>query len=102
MPFGDKLKKCREEKGLTQDDIAEFFGEEFTRQAVSKWERGEAFPEADKLLRLAVKLDISLDELLADELSYYRKGKDVGSIENSFPGLVAGLKTLADSLDRLK
>jgi len=40
MPFGDRLKKRREEKGLTQDDIAGFFGEDFTRQAVSKWERG--------------------------------------------------------------
>jgi len=102
MPFGDRLKKRREEKGLTQDDIAGFFGEDFTRQAVSKWERGEAFPETDKLLRLAVKLDISLDELLADELVYYRKGKDAGTIESSYPGLVAGLKTLADSLDQYK
>jgi len=54
------------------------------------------------LLRLAVKLDISLDELLADELVYYRKGKDAGTIESSYPGLVAGLKTLADSLDQYK
>lgn len=102
MPFGDRLKKRRDEKGLTQDDIADFIGEDFTRQAVSKWERGEAFPETDKLLRLAVKLDISLDELFTDELVHYRKGKDAGTTENSYPGLVAGLKTLADSLDRLK
>lgn len=40
MAFGEKLKKRREEKGLSQDDVAYFFGENFSRQAVSKWERG--------------------------------------------------------------
>ena len=36
--FGDKLKARREEKGLSQDDVADFFG-----QAVSKWERGGGY-----------------------------------------------------------
>lgn len=40
MAFGEKLKKRREEKGMSQDDVAGFFGENFSRQAVSKWERG--------------------------------------------------------------
>ena len=40
MAFGEKLKKRREEKGRSQDDVADFFGENFSRQAVSKWERG--------------------------------------------------------------
>ena len=64
--FGDKLKARREEKGLSQDDVADFFGENFSRQAVSKWERGGGYPEVEKLLVLAAKLDISLDALFED------------------------------------
>lgn len=35
---------------------------------MSKWERDEAFPEVEKLLKLAIKLGISLDELFEGEL----------------------------------
>ena len=48
--FGEKLKARREEKGLSQDDVADFFGEDFSRQAVSKWECGNGYPEVEKLL----------------------------------------------------
>jgi transcriptional regulator with XRE-family HTH domain len=104
MTFGERLKQRREEKGLTQEDVAAFFGTDFSRQSVSKWERGEAFPEVEKLLRLSVNLDISLDKLFTDELSYFRygTGKEEGYVETTFPGLVAGLKTLADKLRQLK
>lgn len=98
MFFGEKLKERREEKNLTQDDVSAFFGEDLTRQAVSKWERGDAYPEVDKLLLLSVKLDISLDELFTYELAYLRKEKTTSSVENSYPGLIAGLKTLANIL----
>ena len=102
MYFGEKLKQRREEKELTQEDVASFFGEDFSRQSVSKWERSDAYPEVDKLLVLSVKLDISLDELFSDELAYLKKKKPADSVEDSYPGLVAGLKTLADILGRNK
>lgn len=38
MKFGEKVKQLREEKGLTQQTLAERLY--VTRQAVSKWERG--------------------------------------------------------------
>lgn len=37
------------------------------KQAVSKWELGEGYPEVDKLLILSKKLNISLDSLLGGE-----------------------------------
>ena len=98
MPYFDRLKQYREKKELTQDDVAAFFGENFTRQAVSKWERGESFPEAEKLLVLSVKLDITLDELFSDELAYLRKAKGNESTEELYPGLYAGMKRLIDIL----
>ena len=38
-----------------------------SRQAVSKWELGEGYPEVDKLLLLSKKLNISIDSLLGAE-----------------------------------
>ena len=73
MTFGEKLKKRREEKGLSQNDVADFFGENFSRQAVSKWERDDGYPEVEKLLILASRLDVSLDILFEEELDYLKK-----------------------------
>lgn len=98
--FGDKLKARREEKGLSQDDVADFFGENFSRQAVSKWERGGGYPEVEKLLVLAAKLDISLDALFEDELNYLKK-KQPDDILKKYPGILAGLQAFIDNLEKL-
>lgn len=97
MAFADKLKQRREAQELTQEDVAGFFND-CSRQAVSNWERGSALPEAEKLLMLSVKLDISLDELFADELVYLKRGKVEVSELDKHPGMVAGLKLLAEKL----
>ena len=98
--FGDKLKARREEKGLSQDDVADFFGENFSRQAVSKWERGGGYPEVEKLLVLAAKLDISLDALFEDELNYLKK-KQPDDFLKKYPGILAGLQAFIDKLEKL-
>ena len=98
--FGDKLKARREEKGLSQDDVADFFGENFSRQAVSKWERGGGYPEVEKLLVLAAKLDISLDALFEDELNYLKK-KQPDDFLKKYPGILAGLQAFIDNLENL-
>ncbi|MFR1286617.1 MAG: helix-turn-helix domain-containing protein [Subdoligranulum sp.] len=98
--FGDKLKARREEKGLSQDDVADFFGENFSRQAVSKWERGGGYPEVEKLLVLAAKLDISLDALFEDELNYLKK-KQPDDFLKKYPGILAGLQAFIDNLEKL-
>ena len=98
--FGDKLKARREEKGLSQDDVADFFGENFSRQAVSKWERGDGYPEVEKLLVLAAKLDISLDALFEDELNSLKK-KQPDDFLKKYPGILAGLQAFIDNLEKL-
>ncbi|MDE6133601.1 MAG: helix-turn-helix domain-containing protein, partial [Oscillospiraceae bacterium] len=55
----------RKEKYLSQEQLAEIMG--VSRQAVSKWEQGSGYPETEKLIDLAKKLDISLDVLLLDK-----------------------------------
>ena len=54
--FGENLKKIRRKNQLSQEDLAEMLG--VSRQAVSKWELGDGYPEVDKLLILSRKLNV--------------------------------------------
>lgn len=65
MSFGENLQTIRKKNQLSQEGLAEILG--VSRQAVSKWELGEGYPEVDKLLILSKKLNISLDDLLLGE-----------------------------------
>ena len=49
-------------KGIKPEELAEKIG--VSRQAVSKWERAEASPDTDNLIRLAEIYGVSLDEML--------------------------------------
>lgn len=62
MTFGERLQQLRRKAGMSQDTLAEKL--EVSRQAVSKWERDEAMPETDKVIRIARLFDVSLDTLL--------------------------------------
>ena len=62
MSFADILQAERRKNGLTQEGLAEALG--VSRQAVSKWEQGEGWPEVEKLLVLADKFGVSLDYLM--------------------------------------
>ena len=80
MSFGENLQNIRKKNQLSQEGLAEILG--VSRQAVSKWELGEGYPEVDKLLLLSKKLNISLDSLLGCENTpdLSEGGKHVGSI----------------------
>ena len=65
MEFREVLLQTRKAKGWSQEDLAEKI--QISRQAVSKWETGDAMPDLPKLLALADALDISLDVLCGRE-----------------------------------
>ena len=65
MTMGEKIQDLRRRSGMSQDALAEQLG--VSRQAVSKWERDEAVPEADKIVGLAKAFRISTDYLLMEE-----------------------------------
>ena len=68
MYLSENLKRFRIAKNLTQEDIAEFL--HITPQSVSKWERGESYPDITFLPALANILETSIDELIGmDTLS---------------------------------
>lgn len=62
IELGNRLASLRKEKGYSQEELAEKLG--VSRQAVSKWENGEASPDTANLIALAELYDISLDELV--------------------------------------
>lgn len=62
MKLSEKIYTCRKRAGLSQDALAEQIG--VSRQAISKWENGEALPETSKLLPLSHALGVSIDWLL--------------------------------------
>ena len=66
MSFADRLKEYRRDRGFSQEDLAEQL--DVSRQAIGKWEQGQAYPEMEKMLALCGALNVSLDELMADEL----------------------------------
>ena len=62
MESKDVLKRLREKRGLTQDQLAERVM--VTRQAVSRWETGETRPNTDTLRLLSREYDVSINTLL--------------------------------------
>lgn len=112
------LKKYRILKELTQEDVAEFLG--ITPQSVSKWERGENYPDITLLPALAnifetsVDLLLGMDTIRAEETRYnihkkaveYQRNGNLDMAEKTYrdalliypnkPGMILGLaSTLA-------
>lgn len=61
MKFEERLVQLRKARGMSQEELAEKVG--VSRQAVSKWETGDAQPDYVKLMALADALEVSLDDL---------------------------------------
>ena len=64
MKFNEKLQILRKNKGMSQEALAEEFG--VTRQAVSRWENGQVYPETEKIVAMSEFFEISLDDLVKD------------------------------------
>ena len=60
--FGDNLYSLRKSKGISQDEFAENLG--VSRQAVSKWERNEAYPDTENLIAIAKFFNVTIDDLI--------------------------------------
>lgn len=67
MKFSERLSDLRKRKGLSQEALAEQLG--VSRQAVSKWENGEAMPELSKLELLCRIFEVSPNDLMGYEES---------------------------------
>lgn len=89
MKLNEKIFYCRRKAGLSQEALAEVLG--VSRQAVSKWETGDAVPEISKLLSLAKTFEVTTDWLLSEEepeeenasTNYYQEEVNRGAEENT-------------------
>lgn len=65
MEFGEKLKRLRKEKNLTQEEL----GKELyvSRATVSSWEVGRTYPDVTTLIKISDLFSVSLDILLRED-----------------------------------
>lgn len=66
MKFGDNLKKLRKAKKMSQEKLAEKMN--VSRQSVSKWETGDAYPEMNNLLELCKIFHCRINDLVNDSI----------------------------------
>lgn len=73
MTLGERIYKLRNERNLTQEQLAEKLG--VTRQSISKWEGDLVKPEIEKLKAMAKLFEVSLDDLISDEAAEVKPAK---------------------------
>jgi len=66
LKFGENLKLIRKEHKLSQEELAEKL--DVSRQAVSKWENGEAYPEMNNILELCKIFKCQINDLIHTEM----------------------------------
>lgn len=73
MKLSDNLKSIRKENNLSQEQLAEKLG--VSRQAVSKWESGQSYPEMDKVLLICKLFNYNIDELMNENVKEVNETK---------------------------
>ena len=96
MTFGEKLKKLRADKGLTQDMLAEKIY--VTRTAISKWESGRGYPNIESLKAIARFFSVTLDELLSSHEVLTIAEENRKQTARDFRNLAFGLVDICMSL----
>lgn len=81
MKFNENLKYLRKEANLTQEQFAEKLN--VSRQAVTKWESGQSYPDIQNLKEMADMFNVTMDALVGDigskkESVINKKINDVG------------------------
>jgi len=100
IKFGAHISRLRKERDMPQSKLADLLN--VTRQAVSKWERGEGFPDISILCEVANVFDTSVDDLLNSGGAIEIKDKDaIQEIIDIAPYLkVSTLSSIAEQLSK--
>ena len=64
--LGERIASLRKSKCISQEELADVLMT--SRQAISKWERGESDPDIDRLKDLAIYFNVSIDYLLGYDM----------------------------------
>ena len=73
MKLSENIKIIRKENNLSQEQLAEQLG--VSRQAVSKWESGQSYPEMDKVLLICKLYNYNIDELMNENVKEVQETK---------------------------
>jgi|GEM_PF-1151656 len=75
--MGNFLAVLRKSKGMTQQDVAESLN--VSNKTISKWERGEGYPEITIIPAIAELFEVTADEILRGEKILSGEDKNKGS-----------------------
>lgn len=81
MKFCDNLKALRKAERISQERLAEKVG--VSRQSVSKWETGEAYPEMNNIMALCTVFHCEITDLINSSISDAASFKDNSKKENN-------------------
>ena len=93
--FAENLKKIRKEKNISQEQLAEELG--VSRQAISKWESAQAYPEMDKIITLCRKFNLNIDDLLHKDIKEVKGEEDTKKKLNYY--IDAFLAVITDTIN---
>ena len=71
--LGENILKLRKKNGLSQEQLGEKIN--VTRQTISNWELGETAPNPEQFKLLSQSINISIDELLDNDINSSMKEK---------------------------
>ena len=80
MEFDKTVFSLRTEKGLKQEQLAEMLG--VSAAAVSKWERGNAYPDITLLPKIAEIFGVSVDYLMGYDVTCHKTISEIVSEAN--------------------
>lgn len=95
MELGKNIFTLRKEKGFSQENLAEKVN--VTRQTISNWELGETSPNPEQLILLSGALDISIDELVGNDIKHISK-EECGNNTKPMKKLCIGLVFLCGTI----
>lgn len=84
MKFGDNLRSLRKRRNMSQEDLASKIN--VSRQSVSKWETGDAYPEMNNILELCKIFHCHINDLVNDNII------DIDSLDEEIKMSIVKLK----------
>ena len=93
--LGERIANLRKERKVSQEELADVLNT--SRQAISKWERGESDPDIDRLKDLAIYFGVSIDYLLGYDLESTSVNNFIERIKENFEN-----KKLDISIDEIR
>ena len=95
MSLSENLQNLRKIKNMSQEELAEKLN--VSRQAVSKWESGNGYPETEKIITICEIFECSMDQLVKGKISADIKSEKSNYdliITKAAKGIAIGVSTI--------